>query len=394
MLEIAVVLFALDEFDSPAVAGAAAFLAVFPGLIAAPVVGTLLDRFGRIRLICLDYLTMASALLAISALSLASSLTAGLYLAIVSVFGVTQMFSEAGLRSVLPRMVPGHLWERVNAVDSSSYLIAWIIGPPVAATLVGAAGGEVAFLVIAGFSVAAFVCLRSVREPTAGAAGRTRVGIGRQALEGLRYVARNATLRGLGISVCVSNLSWGMTTILVPVLVVDRFEAPHALVGLAFTASGVAGATSGLLYGQVDTRGTEVRMLVGAKAGLALSALLLLPAVLTTSSALGLTWVFLAMAVMGFSSGPWNIAIFTLRQRRTDPGLMGRAFAISMAFNWSGLPVGAAVAGSLADRSLLVATAVLSVAAACSGAVLAAVLVPRHDGATVSGAPRPQPPER
>jgi hypothetical protein len=36
MLEVALVLFALLEYDSPAVAGAAAFLSSVPGLVAAP----------------------------------------------------------------------------------------------------------------------------------------------------------------------------------------------------------------------------------------------------------------------------------------------------------------------------------------------------------------------
>ncbi len=376
MLEIAIVLFALDEFDSPALAGAAAFLGVFPGLLAAPVVGALLDRFGRVRMICIDYLTLASALLLISALSLGSALSVPLFLGVVTSFGITQMFSEAGLRSLLPMVVPDDLWERVNGVDASSYLVAWIVGPPVAAILVGSVGGEAAFCSVAALSVAAWVCMRGVPEPERTGDAEPG-GILRQALDGLRYVARNPTLRGLGVSVCVTSISFGVVTILVSVLVVEELGAPHAIAGLAFTLSGVAGAGSALLAGRTDTRGREWSMLVAAMVGIGAAALLLVPG-LGASTGVGVFWVLLAMLVMGLSTGVWDIAIFTMRQRRTDPRLMGRAFAISMAVNWSGVPIGAALGGFLSERSPGLAVA-CAVGAAAAGAALAAFLVPRHD---------------
>jgi MFS family permease len=391
MLEIAVVLFALDEFDSPAVAGLAAFLGAFPGLLGAPVMGALLDRFGRIRIILLGYLTAAAALVLISLLALVSALSVALFLVIVTSFGFTQVFSEAGLRSLLPRVAPGELWERVNGIDASSYLTSWIIGPPVAAILVGSVGGEAAFLTVAALSLAAWACLHPVHEPTSPSTEDEVRGIVRLTLEGLRYVARNRTLRGLGLSVCVANVSFGMVTILVSVMVVQELQAPHAVVGLAFTLSGLAGALSALVAGRTDTRGREWRMLVLSMTGVSAAAALLLPGV-GASRAAGVFWVLLAMVVMGLSHGVWDITIFTLRQRRTDPRLMGRAFAISMALNWSGIPIGAALGGYLADSSVGAAV-VVSVVAACAGTLVAMVLVPRRDDAAVSGGPMLQPPE-
>src|SRR5690242_21099617 len=65
-LPIVLVLYALTIYDSPPLAGALTFLILFPGLAAAPVIGALLDRIGRLRLIRLDYIaaTLGCALLA------------------------------------------------------------------------------------------------------------------------------------------------------------------------------------------------------------------------------------------------------------------------------------------------------------------------------------------
>jgi len=50
--------------------------------------------------------------------------------------------------------------------------------------------------------------------------------------------------------------------------------------------------------------------------------------------------------------GPVDIALFTIRQRRTDPAWLGRAFAVSMSLNFSGVPIGSALAGPLVGWSL------------------------------------------
>jgi MFS family permease len=378
MLDVALVLFALLEYDSPGVAGAAAFLSSFPGLVAAPVVGALLDRYGRIRMICMNWVTIGACLGLISILSLASRLPSGLFLAIVLVFGATQMFSDAGLRSVLPQVTPGHLWERVNALDSSSYNVAFIIGPAVAAGLVGTAGGETAFLVVAALCVIAWFCLSGVQEPERPVDG-TR-GLGQQALDGLRYVWHHPTLRGLGISVSVSSIGFGMNTILVPVIIVEHLGAAEVNVGLVFTASGAAGVVAALYVGRMDTRGREWSLLVLALLGVGCALLLLFPAAGTAAASVGVAWVAVEMVVMGAASGVWDVALFTMRQRRTDPRLMARAISISMAFNWSGVPIGAALAGYLVDVSLVDAILV-AVAAAAVGTGLGAVLVPRRDTA-------------
>jgi MFS family permease len=59
MVQLILVLFALDRYHSATVAGAVAFLAVAPGLVVSPIAGALLDRHGRARLVVLDYLVAA-----------------------------------------------------------------------------------------------------------------------------------------------------------------------------------------------------------------------------------------------------------------------------------------------------------------------------------------------
>jgi MFS family permease len=202
------------------------------------------------------------------------------------------------------------------------------------------------------------------------------------AREGIVYVWRNKTLRGLGVTVSILNLSGGMTTIVVPLLVLHQLGANEALVGVMFAISGVSGMVSALAFGRIDTRGREWIMLVLPPFGYAAAVAIMLPVALAGPGAmepvLGLALIGAAQLLIGLVNGPFDIALFTVRQRRTDPAWLGRAFAISMGFNFVGFPIGAALSGVIAANSLGGAVA-LGIGACVAGGIFAAILVPAKD---------------
>jgi predicted MFS family arabinose efflux permease len=88
--------------------------------------------------------------------------------------------------------------------------------------------------------------------------------------------------------------------------------------------------------------------------------------------------VALALAVAGLVETPFDIAFLTLRQRRTDPARFGRMFAVSMALNQLGGPVGSAIAGPLIAWSLSGALWV-AVGLVAAAAALPLVVIPKRD---------------
>jgi MFS family permease len=387
MVAIALVLFTLAEYHSPELAGLVTFASIFPGIAISPIAGVLLDRHGRIRLMILDYVVAASALAVVAALSSAHALPSWLLVLIATVMSLTSIFSAVGLRTLFPLIVPRHLWERVNAVDSNGYVVATILGPPIAASLVALGGGPAALSVIAIAYGLTALSMVGVRDPqTEVTATGSLLG---DAREGIVYVWQNRTLRGLGVSISVLNLGGGMTTIVVPLLVLRQLGANEALVGLMFAISGVSGMVSALVFGRIDTRGREWVMLVLPPFGYAAAIAFVLPVALAAPAGapgaldpiLGLALIGSAQFLVGLVNGPLDIALFTVRQRRTDPAWLGRAFAISMGFNFVGFPIGAALSGVIAASSLGGAV-LLGIGACVASGILAAVLVPARDPAS------------
>jgi MFS family permease len=380
MVSVALVLFTLTEYHSPSLAGAVTLASILPGLLVSPIAGALLDRHGRMRLIVLDYTVAMASMALIAFLSLGGLLPPWLLLLIAVASSLTSILSVTGIRSLFPIIVPKPLWERANAIDSNGYVVATIIGPPLAASLVAIVGGQLALLVTAvGFGAAA-LALSGVPDPetTVSSTGR----ILRDALDGVHYAWNNRTIRGLAFSISSLNIAGGITTIVVPLLVIVRLGYSEALVGVVFALSGISGMVTALLFGRVDTRGREWRLLVSPMVGIAPAvALLLVPAVVDDlEPAVGLLFLAAWALISGALNGPMDIALFTIRQRRTDPAWTGRAFAVSMAMNFIGFPIGAAIAGGLAEQSLTAAI-VPAIAACVLGLAFAVTMVPRADPA-------------
>ncbi|HET7703705.1 MAG TPA: MFS transporter, partial [Candidatus Limnocylindrales bacterium] len=375
MVGVALVLFTLDEYDSPALTGVVTFASVFPGLLVAPVAGALLDRHGRTRLVILDYAVALLALVVIGGLALLDALPVPILLAIAVVSSLTAILSHTGLRSLFPLLVPERLWERVNAVDSNGYLIATILGPPLAAALVSLVGGATTLILIGLVYGAATVAMIGAPDPVSETASTGR--LFRDAWDGVLYTLRNPTLRGLGLSISLLNISGGMVTIVVPLVILDRLGGPEIAVGLVFAGSGVAGVIAALIAGRFDSRGREWHLLVLPMAGIAVADLLLLAGAGAGELLTGLAFVALGLALGGALNGPMDVGLFTIRQRRTDQAWMGRAFAVSMALNFLGYPIGAALAGAIAAASIEAAIIVGAIACVAAG-VAAAILIPRR----------------
>ena len=371
MVSVAVILFSLAEYQSPALTGIVTFASIFPGVVASPLAGALLDRHGRTRMVILDYVIGAASLILIGVLAAFDALPAWALVLIVGVAAVTHPLSNSGLRTLLPIIVPRRLWGRMNAVDSNSYVVSQLIGPPLAGVLVQLTGPIVGLMLVGALLAAAAVVTRGIPEPVIEGTSSGRIFVDARA--GLAYVVRHPTLRGLAISMSTVRVGSGVQAIVMPVIVLNLLGAGPVMVGAAWGLSAVAGFIAAVLFGRIETAGRERLILAVCFGGTALGFALLLPAN-------SLLLVFLAMAITGALNGPADVTMFTLRQRRTDMAWLGRAFAVSAAFNFAGYPFGSAIAGAVVEQALQPAI-LFGVACCLVAGVLAWVLVPAHDDA-------------
>ena len=89
-------------------------------------------------------------------------------LVLVSLFSLTNPLTMAGIRSLLPRLVPTDALDRANALDTSLNGMADIAGPALAGVIVGFGGATLAFGLIAALYMAASACVGTILARAAG----------------------------------------------------------------------------------------------------------------------------------------------------------------------------------------------------------------------------------
>lgn len=364
MFTLVVVLYVLDLFNSPVLAGWVAFAAVAPGLVISPLAGALLDRLGAATAMAIDMAMSATMLLLLAAADIAGAVTGSLLLTFVALYSLTRPLTTAGIRVLIPQLVPADALDLANALDTTSYAIINIAGPAVAGLLFAVAGPQVslaaivAFYVIAALSLMPLPRLPHPKRPAASTSLLT------DAVDGVIYLLRHRSLRTLAVSYALYQMSWGVLVVTVPVVIIRHLGAgaeADAVAGALWAAVGFAGGVGALCAGHLRTDGREKRIL-------ALCMLVTAVALYPIGPAFGLASVAVALLFAGLLEGPIDVGLLSMRQRRTPPSRLGRVLAVSMSFNMSGLPIGSAIGGMVVTASVPLAFAVAAIASVLAAA--------------------------
>jgi MFS family permease len=375
MFVVTIVFHALAAFGSPALAGWLSFAAMAPGLLVSPLAGAFLDRAGAARGIAVDLAVSATLMLVLAAGVWGDWAGPAALVTLAGCYALTSPLSAAGIRVLLPQLVPPHVLDRANALDTALHSVAGVIGPSLAGALVGFEGATSAFVAIAIAYAAGTVCLASVRHqpvPANGSPPPSGAFLS-QALEALAYVFRQRLLRGLALGYALNMVTWGILVVAVPVAVAQRFEPGtwESVAGLLWAGAGLAGGIGAVLAGQLMVIGREVTVMTVSMVVTAL-------AVWPLAARFGVAGLGVGLAIVGSLAGPIDVGVLTLRQRRTEPGRLGRVLAVSMSINLSGFPIGTALGGMLVTWSPDVAFAAAALASALA-AVTTYSLVPAED---------------
>jgi MFS family permease len=357
-------------------AGWLAFAAMAPGLAISPVAGALIDRVGSVWAITVDMAASAVCVGALIAVDLLEWTNPPVLLALTGLFSLTSPLSMAGIRALLPRLVPVAALDRANALDTAVHGLTDIVGPASAGAMMGFAGATPTLGMIAVTYAAAAVCVGSIHRPRG---QLPSVGpLLAQAWSGLLRVVRQPTLRGLAVVYSLYEISWGMLVVAVPVFAAREFAGGSgaAVAGLLWAGLGLVGGVAALIAGHWSSAGRERKVM-------ALGMLATAAAVWPLAAEFGLIGLVVGMMLVGAAAGPIDVGVLTLRQRRTDPAELGRVLSVSMSLNMSGGPLGSALAGVLVTWSLSATFAVAALASAVAAAAVA--LIPRCDEAGKRG---------
>jgi MFS family permease len=340
-----------------------------PYLVFGLVVGALVDRCARRPIMIATDLVRAALLAAIPLAWATGTLSLGLLLVIVALYGTASLVNDAASMAFLPRLVPREHLQRAHARIDGADAVAQTTGPALAGVLVKLVGAPLAVLVDAASHLvaAAVVATLRVREiPTDAAppAPNLRREIG----EGITWVYRRSGLAVLAVATHV----W-----FAGAAVMGAVVAPFALLTLGLsqvqfgivTALGGLGAVLGAAISsaggrRLGTGGAIIAAHLVTTTGVVLMAL----AGLGTAGWAAAVVLGIGQAGHGFGLGFGNSHEMSYRQALTPDALQARTNTTMRSFNRAVIVVVAPLGGLLADltsarSALLVAAAVFGLSA-------------------------------
>ena len=339
----------LELTGSAAKAGLLAAFSSLPGIVVSPVVGGLIDRFGR-RAISMfsDVMSMVSVLMFL-VVNAIGDLTYT-WILVIAVLGAC--FDPAGYtarKALIPNAATasGIEIDSANGRHEGIFAIGWMVGPAIGSACIKWSGPMLGFAVTgAMFAVAALaVSLMRVDDEHGKTVAHHEDGhepFFSSLRVGFHALTRDKPLFALAIGfMFLSGLYMPIDTVIFP----TYFESINDATGLgALFASLAAGMVIGAFaYGRLAARFSASALL---RMIMVVSTVALFPMVVLPP-----TWLFVVLGFFaGLSWGPFNPLWNSIVQKRVQPELQGRVYGLQMSLLYAAPPLGQLIVGACVDH--------------------------------------------
>lgn len=333
-----------SQTRSASLVALATLLQRLPWLLFAVFAGALADRWNRVAMVATVDLARAAVLGLLAASILLHSVDIAIVLLAMFLLGTAEVFSNTASGTLLPSLV-----ERVDLTIANARLqtgfvtVYQLIGPPIGAALF-ASGVSLPFLgqaaLVGGGALLVSRVRLPAREEAAAGAGRS---VRREIADGFRWVARQAAVRTLVLTIFTFNITFGAAWSVLVLYAKERLHMGAIGFGLLTTASAIGGILGTVSYGWITRRVSLGNVM---RVGLIIETFTHLSLALTTSPAIALG----IMVVFGAHAFIWGTTSVTVRQRAVPEALQGRAASVNGLGVYGGLVAGAALGGPIADR--------------------------------------------
>ena len=331
-----VVLTELTDNDAAAM-GFTMALQFGPPLVLVSLTGWVADRFERRRILLATQSALLLLAIAVGVLLLNGVMTLPMMFCFAAAFGVVNAFDAPARQAFVSDMVSAGDTSNAVALNSASFNLARMIGPAVGGLLIVAIGSGWVFIANAVTFLAMLVALMLLR--TGQLAPRLKNRRTGGLAEGFRYVWGRSDLRVVFVTVFLIG-AFGMNFPIFASTMAIEFGAGADGYGVLSSVLAIGSLAGALLAARRDR--ARVRVVVFAAGGFGVAAFISASMPTYLSYAITLTFTgFMIVTLLTTANG--------YVQMTTTPALRGRVLALYMAVIMGSTPVGAPIAGWVAD---------------------------------------------
>jgi MFS family permease len=336
--------------------GLVSFMQMVPQLLLAPLVGVMVDRFDRRRILAGQFAVQALGLLILGLLALEDMLSVPAIAGVVVLMGVANAFAYPAHSSLLPSLVPIRHLQSANAINSLMGNATRIVTPALSGFLIDVSGITAALLL--GFGIyspaaglillvpllVAGVTASTTRGPLEPAAKPT---VRRDISDAVGYIRTNRLLRAALANDIVPYLFGLSHMALLPAVASDVLDGGASMLGLLYGVGGAGAMLGTLVAGMLSGRNLRGPTIWVAMIGFGVGMLVVAAG---SSAALIVPGLFIG----GFFQMLYIIQSDTLVQTFAEDRFRGRALAAQSMVNGL-MPFGFLILGAIAQVAGLAA---------------------------------------
>jgi MFS family permease len=331
---VALVLLVLDRTGSPALAGALVAALTLPALVTGPVLGAWLDRTAHRRsAFVANEVLLTSALLGV--LLAVGHAPSAVVVLLAGLAGLTLPVLTGGFTGLIAPLVPPTLLRRAYGAESTSYNVAGVAGPALAAA-VAAASTTGSVLMCVALSTVALVAVLRVPMPAPAPSHRS---IARTVGAGLAHLARTPALRSVTVATTISFMGMGAFPVVFPALAKTLGARPAAS-GALFSCFAIGALLGSLVMAARAPRTGPLRVALVGIGGLTV---VFVGLALAPSLAAALIAVLLA----GAFEGPVLSSTLTVREQHSPAAMRTQVVTTAASIKFGAFALGSALAGQV-----------------------------------------------
>ncbi len=311
-----------------------------PVIVGGILAGWLLDRFDRRYVILVDNLIRGVVVTLIPLLYAWGQLAIWHVYAVAAIYGTLMMIPLAGSPALVPDLVPERYLDTANALETLSFTLANVIGPPMAGLLITWVGAPNVVIVDAltyfAFALAVIYVKLPKKEAILSSVANTKYRL----KDGVQLLMHNKILLSTTLMFMTYNLGEGLVQVWLPIYADQVLGGRAELYGILLGSIASGEVISSILAGSLAFSLTLGALICLSQflAGVSLSLLLLSHDV---------WWTILSLTLLGLFQAPLTIWAQTLRMQIIPEKLRGRTFALLRTLMQSANPVGGIIAGFL-----------------------------------------------
>ncbi len=311
---------------------------VIPAALLGPVAGVFVDRWSVKRTMIVSDLIRA----ALAVLLALATVQSQIYPIVFALSAVSTFFLPAQMVAI-PRLVRKEELLVANSLNSQTMNINRVIAPAIASTLVAWAGEKICFYLdgvtfIFSAAMLALLVLPHVKSE----AQAEKKAIGRELLEGLRFIVHHRAILFLIGSMVAAIMALGAFDALIAIYVRDVLASQSQLFGAMLSLVGVTTVVGSALIGKFGQHYSRLRLVVLGILTFGISIFIL--------AAFGHVWVtLLCCLLLGLGVAGVMVPSQTLLQEATPPEILGRVGSTSMSLVTVAQLISFLAAGKIAD---------------------------------------------